>query len=71
MEKEFIEKLADILDTDVELHMDTDLLDVEEWDSVGFINFIAMVTLEYQKEDVKITDVRNAVTVKDLYNLIK
>lgn len=40
-ENAFIEKMVDLMDTEDELTMDTNLLDIEEWDSLSFVSFIA------------------------------
>ena len=39
--KEFIEKLTDILDCEEKLTMETELSEIEEWDSLGVISFLA------------------------------
>ena len=70
MEKEFLKQMQDVLDCDIQLNMDTDLLDVEEWDSLSFIKFLGMANSVYGKK-IRPSAVRNAVTVKDLFNMIK
>lgn len=66
----FIEKLVDVLDTEEELTAATVLADLEEWDSLSFVSFLAFANATYGKKIVP-ADVRNARTVEDLYNLIK
>ena len=69
-EKEFIEKLADILDCEEELKLDTDLTDVEEWDSLGVLTFLAEMN-KYTSFQIKAGDVKKSKTVADLFALIK
>ena len=70
MEKEFLEKMMDILDCEQEITMDSILADIEEWDSLSFVSFLAMADASYGKS-VLAKDVRIAETTGDLYNLIK
>lgn len=69
-ENAFIEKMVDLMDTEAELTMDTNLLDIEEWDSLSFVSFIAFANVQAGK---KLTPdmVRSATTVSDLYHLIE
>lgn len=70
--KDFIENLVDQFDdTDAEeFKADTKLKDLEEWSSLNALSIIAMVDEEY---DVTLNgdDVKNVITIEDLYNLIK
>lgn len=68
MEK-FIERIVEMLDTDRIIDQNTLLSDIEEWDSLSVISFLAMVDIKYQKvmsED----DVIKAKSIQDLYNLV-
>lgn len=70
-EKEFLEDFKDnILDTDEDVQMDTDLTDVEEWDSLGVVGFIADANTKYGKK-VTAQEVKAAKTPADLYQLLK
>ena len=69
MEK-FIEKMVDILDSEEEITMDTVLDDLEEWDSLSLVSFMAMANAAYGKKVVP-ADVKAAETIKDLYELVK
>lgn len=53
-----------------EIKMDVRLKDLPGWDSIAAISFMAMVDTDY---GVKLTgeDIRQAVTVEDLFNLIQ
>lgn len=70
-EKEFLEDFKDnILDTDADVQMDTNLNDVEEWDSLGIVGFIADANTKYGKK-VTAQEVKAAKTPTDLYQLLK
>ena len=70
-EKEFIEKMQeDVLDTDADITLDMVLSDVEEWDSLSFVSFIAMAK-ESGFTNVNREVVNEAKTVKDLFELVK
>ena len=70
-EQEFIEKMQeDVLDTDVEIALEMALADVEEWDSLSFVSFIAMAK-ELGFTNVNREVVNEAKTVKDLFELMK
>lgn len=68
--KQFIEKLVGVLDTEQELNADVILADLEEWESLSMVAFMAMANVAYGKK-VSPDDVKNAKTVADLYNLVK
>ncbi len=65
--KDFIEN---VLDTDVEVKMDTPLIDIDEWDSLGVVGFIADANTKYGKK-VTPQQVKDAKTPQDLFNLLK
>lgn len=68
---EFVLNFANQFDeTDAsEITINTAFKDLEEWSSLLSLSIIAMCDEEY---DVKIKgdDIRNAVTVEDLYNIV-
>ena len=68
-EQEFIEKMAEIMDTETELSMDTVLKTVEEWDSLSYVAFLAFGAT-IAKEKIRPADVKAAETLRDLYNLL-
>lgn len=68
--EQFIEKMVDMLDAEEEITMDTVLDELDEWDSLSFVSFLAMANAAYGKK-LNATDVKNAETVADLYELIK
>lgn len=67
---EFIEKLKDLLDCEDEIEMETSLDDIEEWDSLGVISFLAEMD-KYASSQIKADAVKSAETVEDLYALLK
>lgn len=70
-EQEFIEKMQeDVLDTEADITLDMVLSDVEEWDSLSFVSFIAMAK-ESGFTNVNREVVNEAKTVKDLFDLVK
>ncbi len=70
--KEFIENFAaQFDDTDpAEITATTNFRDLDEWSSLTALSIIAMVDEEYDVT-LKGDDIRNAVTVEDLYNTVK
>ena len=66
-----LEVLAEILDVDAEqLRPETFLSDLEEWDSIALISFMAMMDDEFDKI-VKGSDVKEQKTIKDLMALME
>ena len=70
MEEKFLEQLTDVLDVEDTVAMDTILVDLEEWDSLSIVSFIAMAKTTYGKT-VAPTAVKAAVTVEDLYQFVQ
>lgn len=68
--EQFVEKMVDLLDCEEEITVDTVLEDLDEWDSLSLVGFLAMANAVYGKKVVA-ADVRAAQTVKDLYELVK
>ena len=66
-----IELLAEILDIDAEeITPETRLVDMNEWDSVAALSFIAMMDEEFGKE-FRGADVKKIVTVQDAMNVME
>lgn len=66
-----MELLVDILDIEAEeLTPETRLVDMEEWDSIAALSFIAMMDEEFGKE-FKGADVKKIVTVQDALNVME
>lgn len=69
--KVFLNKLQEeVLDTESEINMDTQLGDIEEWDSLSVVSFIAMAKAVCGKT-VERQSIVNAKTVSDLFKLVK
>lgn len=67
-EKEFLEKLVEIMDTEEELSMTTALAEVEEWDSLAYVSFLALC--KDMDKAVQPDSILGAKTAEDLYRLI-
>ncbi|MBP3819625.1 MAG: hypothetical protein J6H31_15135 [Butyrivibrio sp.] len=71
MEQKFLTLMQeDVLDTDVEIKMDMKLNDIEEWDSLSVVSFIATANTSFGKKVAR-QDVIDAETVANLYALVK
>lgn len=68
--EQFLEKMMDILDCEQDVTMETVLADLEEWDSLSLVSFMAMANAAYSKK-VILADVKMAKTIEDLYELVK
>ena len=68
--EQFIEKIIDVMDIEEEITADTVLEDLEEWDSLSLVSFMAMANAAYGKKVVA-ADVKMAKTIADLYELVK
>lgn len=63
--------IAETLDTDRDgLTLDTDLLSLDEWDSMGVIATIAMLDRNYKKV-LSAEQIENLTKVKDILDLMK
>lgn len=69
---EFISNFADQFDeTDItEIKADTEFKALDEWSSMTGLAVIAMVDAEYDVQ-IKGNDIRESVTVEDLFNKVK
>lgn len=66
--EQFIKDLKEMLSSDKDINMETDLLDIDEWDSFSSVTFIAMAEEKYNKK-IEPFSVAEAVLVEDLYNI--
>lgn len=68
--KEFIEKFAEAIEVeDVEaLTAETEFHELEEWSSLSVMLIIAFFDEEFDKQ-VSDKEIRQAVTIRDLYNI--
>lgn len=67
--EEFKEQMQDILNLENDIELDDNLEDVEEWDSLGYVAFLAMAA-ENTEKTIRASEVRNAKTFRDLYELV-
>ena len=69
-EKNFIEDLEEILNVEESLTMETNLDDLEEWESLTALMFQSFVYKATGKAPEP-ADIAKAKTVKDLYEFVK
>ncbi len=69
-EQEFLDILTDLLDTEENLTMETQLESLEEWDSLSKLMFQSKM-MEKAKGKLAATDIAAAKTVADLYQLLQ
>ncbi len=67
-EQEFLKKMIDLMDTEDEITMDSRLEDIEEWDSLSNVAFLAMCATVSDRK-IAPADVKQAKTIRDLYTL--
>ena len=60
----------DVLETDMEIFPETLLKDINEWDSLAYVNFVAMVNTNCGTTLDRVK-VQTAKTINDLFNLLK
>lgn len=63
--KTFIEKLADVLQTEDELNFETVLDNLDEWDSLSKMAVIAFLDKEF-KTKITFSDIKDFKTVEDI-----
>ena len=66
----FLERMADILDVEDEITLDTNLSELDEWDSLSIVSYVAMANAACGKK-VDVKSVREAVTIQDLYDMLQ
>ncbi|MCR5467577.1 MAG: hypothetical protein K6F37_01340 [Lachnospiraceae bacterium] len=68
-EQDFIKKMIDLMDTEDVITMESSLDAIDEWDSLSIVAFLSLCA-NMAKTKVQTQEVRNAITVRDLYNLL-
>ncbi|WP_019551938.1 hypothetical protein [Propionispira raffinosivorans] len=68
--EQFLEKMNDILDSENKITMESILTDIEEWDSLSYVSFLAMANVSAGKVLVA-EKVKAAQTIGDLFELVK
>lgn len=69
-EEKFLSDLRAMIKTEDEIDMDTDLMDIENWDSFSMMAFIAMTEEKYGAKFEPFA-IAGAVLVEDLFNVVK
>ena len=65
-----MELIAEILDVDVDsIQPETVLTDLDEWDSVAYLSFMAMMDEGFDKE-IKGAEIKKFVTVQDALDVM-
>lgn len=67
-DKEFTAKIREILDNE-NVTMDSVLADIEEWDSLSIVSFVAFANSSCGKR-LAPAEIRDCVKISDLYNLL-
>ncbi|MCR5339894.1 MAG: hypothetical protein K6E60_00965 [Saccharofermentans sp.] len=69
-EEQFIKDLKELLSTDKDIDMNTDLLEIDEWDSLSSAAFLVMINENYgiYAEPFSVAE---AIFVEDLYHIVK
>ena len=65
-----IEDFKALLSSEEEITLDTDLLDIDEWDSFSAMSFLAMIEEKYGIK-VEPFAIAEAILVEDLYEIVK
>ncbi len=68
--EEFIETLKELMDTEEELTLETELKEIVEWDSVSMVAFLSFCGQRLEDSKRLMQQIGNAETVGDLYNII-
>lgn len=66
-EEIFLKDVREMLSIEDGLTLDTDLMDVENWDSFSMMSFIAMAGEKYNIE-LQPFSIAGAIYIEDLYN---
>ena len=67
-EHEFLALLSEKVLDGADIKMDDTLKEIEEWDSLSIVAFLAMINIAIDKS-INPLDARKALTVRDLYEL--
>ncbi len=68
--EQFLTDLKELLNATEDIEMDTDLLEIDGWDSYSAVAFLAMIHEKYNI-DAQPFVVAEAIFVEDLYNIVK
>ena len=68
-EKDFLERMKVILDKE-DISIDTSLSDLEEWDSISVISYVALANTSFNKE-ISPEQIQTCKTIRDLYSILQ
>ena len=68
-EEQFLEDLKELLETDANITLDTDLLEIDDWGSMSSVEFLVMIEDKYGIK-AEPFEVAEAIFVGDLYNIV-
>jgi len=68
----FLESLKDELEIEslIKLNKDSDLTQIDEWDSMGFLILINFIKINFEL-NLETKELKNNLKIKDLINLIE
>lgn len=67
---QFLKDFKELLSTNDDISMDTDLLEIDVWDSYSAVSFLSMISEKYGIEAEPFT-VAEAIFVEDLYHIVE
>lgn len=69
MNNEFLSLFQEILNSETSVEMSMLLKEIPEWDSLSAMAFIALAERRFNKR-LRLSDLKNKKTVKELYDLL-
>ncbi len=68
-QEDFIEKMQnEVFDSELQLTMKTSLKEIEEWDSLAFVSFVALANAN--GKSLNRDTIKGANTIHDLYEMM-
>lgn len=68
-QEQFLKDFKELLSTSEDIGMETDLLEIDGWDSYSAISFLSMISEKYNIEAEPFA-VAEAIFVEDLYKIV-
>ena len=68
-EKQFTEKMKAILDNE-DISLDTSLSEIEEWDSLSIVSYIAMANTVFGRKPSP-EQIKGCASIRDLYLILQ
>ena len=69
-EKAFLSMVSDRILDGADIEMSTNLKDIEGWDSLSIVSFLALINVTLDK-NINPLEAKTAKTIGDLYALVK